>query len=185
MVRGIERALVGAGVVGTTDTLWVTAEPVEPDSPGDAERELAGEYRAHARALLSELGGQRLAAGLDDTEDPGALADTAGWWPNLSHERRTLLLETLDVAERLRRAISWVKEALAEARVANEIRTEAHETMERTQRACSAPWPTAAIPSSWPPTTPGPPPTPTVPSASWTDASSPRARRQNEPAAVA
>ena len=71
---------------------------------------------------------------LRDVDAPGALADTAGWWPDLSIERKVELLETIDVDERLEQVTAWVKEALAEAELADRIRSDVSEGMEKTQR---------------------------------------------------
>src|SRR5215510_10261702 len=46
-------------------------------------------------------------------DDIGALADTAGWSPDLSIERKIELLETLDPESRLEKALTWAREALA------------------------------------------------------------------------
>ncbi len=52
------------------------------------------------------------------------LADTAGYSPDVSLERELKLLETLDVEERLDKAIRWAREALGEiACVAASART--------------------------------------------------------------
>jgi ATP-dependent Lon protease len=134
VVRAERRALVGSGVVGTGDALWVQVEAV--DDPPETERteELAREYRAAAGVLLERLGGRRMGAMLRDVESPGALADTAGWWPDLSVERKIELLETVDVDERLEKVTTWVKELLAEAEVADRIRNDVTEGMEKNQR---------------------------------------------------
>jgi len=134
VVRAERRALVGAGVVGSGEALWVEAEPVD-DPPATARTEdLAREYRAAAGLLLEKLGGRRMSAMLRDVESPGALADTAGWWPDLTLERRVELLETIDVDERLTKVVAWVKDALAEAEVSEQIRSDVSEGMERNQR---------------------------------------------------
>ena len=106
------------------------------DEPAPTARteELAREYRAAAGVLLERLGGRRMAAMLRDVDSPGALADTAGWWPDLAIERKVELLETIDVDERLERVTAWVKEALAETEVADRIRSEVADGMEKTQR---------------------------------------------------
>src|SRR5918997_1649286 len=115
VVRATTRATVGQGIVGDTAALWVKAEPVdETPLPVDQARELATELRAALRALFDSLGGPRLAEMLRGADDPGSLADLAGWWPDLSFERKVELLETVDVAERVALVLGWVKEALAE-----------------------------------------------------------------------
>ncbi len=134
VVRADQRARIGAGVLGTGPGLWVEVEPVDDPPPGVAAGELAREYRAAARNLLDHVGGRGLAGLLRDVESPGALADTIGWWPELSLERKVELLETVDVDERLALAVSWAKEALAELELAEEIRKDVSEGMERQQR---------------------------------------------------
>ena len=134
VVRAEQRAQVGAGVVGTGEALWVEAEPVEDSPVTTRTEELAREYRAAAALLLEKLGGRRMTAILRDVESPGALADTAGWWPDLTLERRVELLETIDVDARLTKVVAWVKEALAEAEVSEQIRNDVSEGMERNQR---------------------------------------------------
>lgn len=134
VVRGESRAYVGGGVVGTGDALWVQAEPVTLDEPSERVAELAREYRATARALLAQFGGRRLSSVLGDVDDPGALADTAGWIPDLAIERKVTLLETVDVEARLELALGWAKDSLAELELAEQIRNDVTEGMEKTQR---------------------------------------------------
>ncbi|MFN8037841.1 MAG: endopeptidase La [Acidimicrobiales bacterium] len=134
VVRAERRARLGTGVVGSGAALWLRADPIDEPEPSERARELATEYKAAARSLLQHLGGRRLAGLLRDLDDPSALADSAGWWPDLSVERKVELLETVDVEERLTRVIAWTKEALAEAELSEKIRTEVTEGMERQQR---------------------------------------------------
>ena len=65
---------------------------------------------------------------------PGALADTAGYSPDLSVERKLELLETLDVEERLEKAIGWAKEALGDIELRRRIRDDVTDGMEKQQR---------------------------------------------------
>src|SRR5579859_7130235 len=46
VVRGVQRASIGAGVPGTGNALWVQVEPLGESEPTDRARELAREYRA-------------------------------------------------------------------------------------------------------------------------------------------
>lgn len=133
VVRASERALLRTGVAGTTDVLWLEAEPVHPEVSDDA-RALATELRAAFRALFEELGGRRLVEVLRGLDEPDALADAAGWWPDLTLDRRVELLETIDVAERVAKVLAWVKEALAELTLQERIRSEVSDNMEKTQR---------------------------------------------------
>jgi ATP-dependent Lon protease len=135
VLRGVQRAVVGVGVAGTTSGLWVEAEPVDDSGePSEHVRELARDYRAIVGAIAERLGAGRLREALRGVTDPGALADTAGWWPDLEAERKVELLETLDVEKRLEKVVAWARDALAEIDVAEKIRSEVTDGMERQQR---------------------------------------------------
>ncbi|HLM64722.1 MAG TPA: endopeptidase La [Acidimicrobiales bacterium] len=134
IIRATGRAEVGTGVVGETSALWVHAVPVEDTAPTDDTPELAVQLRAALRALFEAVGGRRLAEVLRGAEDPSALADLVGWWPDLAVERKIALLETADVDERLRMVLAWVKEALAEHELSEKIRNDVSEGMEQRQR---------------------------------------------------
>ena len=65
---------------------------------------------------------------------PGALADTAGYAPELSFEQKVELLETLDVAARLEIAIAFQRERLAELQVRTQIRDDVDSAVQKQQR---------------------------------------------------
>ena len=135
VLRGVQRAVVGVGVAGTSAGLWVEAEPIDDSGePNERVRELARDYRAIVGAIAERLGAGRLREALRGVTEPGALADTAGWWPDLESERKVELLETLDVQERLEKVVAWARDALAELDVAEKIRSEVTDGMERQQR---------------------------------------------------
>ena len=133
-VRAETRARVGAGVVGSAPVLWVEAHEQRDSAPTAETQALAADYRAAAAALLERIGGRQLAGALRELTSPGALADSIGYWPELSLEQRVELLETTDVADRLRLATSWVKEALADIDVQQRIRKEVNDDLEKGQR---------------------------------------------------
>src|SRR6478735_10894081 len=133
VVRALHRAQVRSAVVGTTSALWVEVEPVEDPRPTERARELAIELRAAYRALLEgQRGRSRLADSLPSADDPGALADSAGWWPELSTERKLELLEELDAERRVELVLGWAKEALAENELTERIRNDVADGMEKT-----------------------------------------------------
>jgi ATP-dependent Lon protease len=135
VLRGLYRAVVGVGVPGTGDVLRVEVEPVVEDAePTERARELAREYRAVVAAIADRLHSRRLVEVLAGVTDPGALADTVGWWPELSLERKIEALETIDVETRLEKVVGWAREALGELELAEKIRTDVTEGMEKTQR---------------------------------------------------
>ena len=134
VIRATTRAEVGVGVIGQTSALWVHVNPL-PDGEVTGEvDELATELRAALRALFESLGGRRLTEVLRGVDDPSALADIVGWWPDLAVERKVELLETTELIERLRLVLGWVKEALAEHELADKIRHDVSEGLEARQR---------------------------------------------------
>jgi ATP-dependent Lon protease len=132
-VRAHGRARVGVGVMGDRPGLWVEAEPLTDPEPTDEHHDLAATYRAAAGTLLDRIGGRRMAGALSGISAPGALADSIGYWPELTTERRVQLLEATDVAERLRLATTWVKEALAELELRDRIQHEVTSDLEKGQ----------------------------------------------------
>ncbi|MGK2928157.1 MAG: endopeptidase La [Acidimicrobiales bacterium] len=134
LIRAHGRARVGVGVVGTGRALLVEAELLEEPEPSARAVELGQDLHAATRALFEQIGGRRLTTVLDGVEGPSALADLAGWWPDLSLERKVELLETVDVEARVELVLGWVKDALTEAEVASKISREVNEGMEDRQR---------------------------------------------------
>jgi ATP-dependent Lon protease len=135
VVRGLHRAVLGAGVASTGNALWVSLERAE-ETGGQTERaaELAREYRVVVESILEQRGARRFAELLQGVTEPGAVADTAGYWPDLSLERKVELLETLDVEARLEKAVRWVRDLLGELELKERIRSDVAEGMEKTQR---------------------------------------------------
>jgi ATP-dependent Lon protease len=136
VVRATGRAHLGAGVLGTGAGLWVTAEVVPERAPSAEARRLGGELRATLRALVEHVGDPRLHGTLRgaDADDPGALADLFGWWPELSLERKVELLEAVDVEARVALVLGWAKEALAERELAEKISTDVRDGLDQQQR---------------------------------------------------
>ena len=135
VLRGLARAHVGAVVPSEHPGLWVEAEPVhEPAAVSGRARELAREYRAVVRAIAAALGRPRLADAVAGVDDPGTLADTAGWSPELSTERKVELLEELDPEARLAKALEWAREVLSEFELTEQIRSKVSEGMDKQQR---------------------------------------------------
>ena len=66
--------------------------------------------------------------------EPGALADTSGYAPDLTFEQKVELLETVDVTERLELALSCQRERLAELQVRRKIREDVESGAAKQQR---------------------------------------------------
>ncbi|MHB8465405.1 MAG: endopeptidase La [Acidimicrobiales bacterium] len=134
VVRGVQRASIGAGVPGTGDALWVQVDPVVETSATDAAVEFAREYRAVMENILEARGAGRVIELLRTISDPSALADSSGYSPDLTFAQKVEVLETLDVEQRLRRVLGWARETLADLSLRARIRTDVEEGMEKTQR---------------------------------------------------
>ncbi|HZK51677.1 MAG TPA: endopeptidase La [Actinomycetota bacterium] len=135
VVRGLARGVIGTGVSGTGDAVWVQVE-IEDDADVATERafELARDYRATVENILELRNARQVSEFLKGINDPGQMADTAGYSPDLSFEQKIEVLETIDVEERLTKVLAWAKETLGELTLRDKIRTDVSEGMEKTQR---------------------------------------------------
>ena len=103
-----------------------------PASP--RAEELGRELRAVLSVLAERRRSRRLPELLRTTTEPGALADGFGAWSDMPTERKVELLEAVDTESRVERALEWARDALAEHEVAEKIRQEVGEGMEKQQR---------------------------------------------------
>jgi ATP-dependent Lon protease len=135
ILRGLHRAHLGSGAAGTGAALWVQADPIDEavvDTP--RLRDLVREFKAIVEGIAERRGSRRLAEMIRGITDPSALADTAGSWPELALERKIQVLETIDVEARLEAVTGWAREALAELEIAEQIRSDVTDGMEKAQR---------------------------------------------------
>jgi ATP-dependent Lon protease len=135
-ISGEHRALIGAAETGPSGELRVEVDERPDEVPTDKRtRELEREYRATVEEILELRGDDgRIAAFLRAIAEPGALADSAGYSPNLSYEQKVELLRTLDVTERLELAVNLQRESLAELQVRRRIRDDVQEGADKQQR---------------------------------------------------
>ncbi|MBJ7472453.1 MAG: AAA family ATPase, partial [Solirubrobacteraceae bacterium] len=135
-VNGVHRALIGAGHTGLDGHLRVEVEERPDDHPVDGTtRGLEREYRAVVEEILELRGDDgRVAAFLRAIVEPGALADSAGYSPDISFDDKVELLKTVDVTERLELAVRLQRERLAELQVRKRIREDVESGAEKQQR---------------------------------------------------
>ena len=134
VVRGERRAHIGAGTSGPGAALWVeVAEAAETPST-DEVKALAAEYKKLLLAMLQRREAWQIVDYVNSLTDPSALADTSGYASYLSDVQKRQLLETVDVAERLRVLIDWTGGHLAETEVNDKIAEDVREGMEKTQK---------------------------------------------------
>jgi ATP-dependent Lon protease len=135
-LSGEHRGLIGAAQTGPGGELRVEVEERPDEVPVDGRtRELEREYRATVEEILELRGDDgRIAAFLRAIAEPGSLADSAGYSPNLSYEQKVQLLRTLDVTERLELSVKLQRESLAELQIRKRIREDVQEGAEKQQR---------------------------------------------------
>jgi ATP-dependent Lon protease len=136
VLNGLHRGVAGAAHTAPDGKLYVEVEDHPDDEPVDGRtRELEREYRAVVEELLELRGDDgRIQAFVRAISEPGTLADTAGYSPDLSFEQKVELLETLDVTERLELAVRLQRERLAELQVRRRIREDVESGADRQQR---------------------------------------------------
>src|SRR5204862_5197946 len=116
--------------------LMVEVEERPDTTPVDGRtRNLEREYRAVVEEILELRGDDgRIAAFVRSITEPGVLADTTGYSPDISYEQRVELLQTLDVTERLELAVKLQRERLAELQVRKRIRDDVESGADKQQR---------------------------------------------------
>jgi ATP-dependent Lon protease len=134
VVRGERRALIGTGTTGPGAALWVEVTEVEDVDATDETRALAAEYKKLLLAMLQRREAWQIVDFVNKLTDPSQLADTAGYASYLTDVQKRQLLETPDVAERLRALIDWTGDHLAETEVNDKIADDVREGMEKTQK---------------------------------------------------
>lgn len=126
-----------AGTTGPGAALWVEgtelAEPVPAEAPGTVA-ELVKEYKALATSWLRKRGAWQIVDRVQQIDDVSQLADNAGLPGFLTTKQRVELLETVDPVARLKLATQWLRDHLAEQDVAETIRKDVQEGMEKQQR---------------------------------------------------
>jgi ATP-dependent Lon protease len=134
--EGLHRGVAGAARTDLNGTLRIEVTPWEDPTDRDEEiRGLEREYRAIVEEILElRRAGDAIRAFLRSISEPGALADTAGYSPDLGYEQKVELLETLDVRERLAKSVDFQRERLAELQVRSRIRDDVQSGAEKQQR---------------------------------------------------
>src|SRR3954453_16085951 len=135
-LSGIARGVAGAAHTDHAGRLRVEVAESADDIPVDGRtRDLEREYRAVVEEIL-ELRGvdDRVGAWLRAIGEPGALADTIGYAPDVAFEEKVQVLETLDVTQRLELAVKIQRERLTELQLRRKIREDVREGADKQQR---------------------------------------------------
>ncbi|UGS38610.1 endopeptidase La [Capillimicrobium parvum] len=135
-LEGVARGIAGAASTDAGGRLRVEVTESPDVVPVDGRtRTLEREYRAVVDEILDLRGDDgRVASFLRSITEPGALADTSGYSPDLSFDQKVRLLETIDVTERLELALGMQRERLAELQVRRRIREDVESGANKQQR---------------------------------------------------
>ena len=135
-LQGLHRGVAGAAQTMPDGRLFVEVDEQPDPVPVDGKtRNLEREYRAVVEEILEVRGDDgRISAFLRSISEPGALADTSGYSPDLRYDQKIELLQTLDVTERLELALGFQRERLAELQVRKRIREDVESGAEKQQR---------------------------------------------------
>jgi ATP-dependent Lon protease len=135
-LEGLHRGIAGAATSDSQGRLFVAVEEhPDPETADGRIRELEREYRAVVEEILELRGDDgRIAAFVRSISEPGALADTTGYSPDISFEHKVQLLETVDVRARLELALELQRERLALMQVRQRIQEDVESGVEKQQR---------------------------------------------------
>src|SRR5215470_14662779 len=135
-LSGVHRGVAGAARAGADGSLRVEVEERPDQTPPPVRTsELEREYRAVVQEILDLRGDDgRISAFVRSITAPGALADTAGYAPELTFEQKRELLQTLDVTERLALALRLQRNRLGELQLRKRIREDVESDTQNQQR---------------------------------------------------
>ena len=134
VLRGISRVRIGSGTTGSGAALWVEGTVIDETGHGPRADELAKEYKSLVIATLQNRGAWQVVDAIQQLTDPSAIADRSGYAAYLSAAQKLQILETADLVDRLELIIAWTKEHMAELNVAESIRKDVQEGMEKQQK---------------------------------------------------
>jgi len=134
VIRGEKRAHIGSGTTGPGAALWVEVTEAVETAATDETKALAAEYKKLLLAMLQRREAWQIVDVVNKISDPSALADTAGYASYLTDVQKRELLETEDVAQRLRLLVDVTAEHLAETEVNDKIADDVRSGMEKTQK---------------------------------------------------
>jgi ATP-dependent Lon protease len=135
-LSGQMRGIAGAAHTDAAGQLRVEVEEASDDAPVDGRtRDLEREYRAVVEEILETRGAdERVGAFLRAIVEPGALADTIGYSPDVTFDEKVQVLETVNVTERLALAVKLQRDRLTELQVRKRIREDVQSGADQQQR---------------------------------------------------
>jgi ATP-dependent Lon protease len=136
LLNGTRRGIPGQAQTDPQGNLQVEVELHSDETPPPSRvHQIEREYRAVVEEILDLRGADdRVRAFVRAITEPGALADTSGYSPDLNFSQKVEVLETLDVVERLELALRLQRERLAELQLRKRIREDVDSGTQKQQR---------------------------------------------------
>jgi len=136
VLSGRRRGIAGAAQPDATGGLRVSVQEAGDVTPPPSRTiDLEREYRAVVAEILElREADERVSQFVRSITEPGALADTAGYSPDLTFAQKVEILQTLDVVERLKLSLQLQRERLAELQVRKRIREDVESGAQKQQR---------------------------------------------------
>jgi ATP-dependent Lon protease len=134
VVRIEGRARIGALHQSERGATYADAEVITDPRPTPRVEALARELRGVLGVVADLRRSRRLPELLRTATHPGALADGVATWAELDDSTRADVLAAVDVGERVQLILDWARNHVAELQVAESIRNDVTEGVDRQQR---------------------------------------------------
>ncbi|MEM1333436.1 MAG: LON peptidase substrate-binding domain-containing protein, partial [Actinomycetota bacterium] len=132
---GDNTGAAGRETIRDGEIALVDAEVLADPDPSESVRAATRELRATLELIAELRNSRRLPELLRSTVDrPGALADGVALWAEFADDDRLQVLHAVDLGERVDAIHSWARNHLAELQVAETIRNDVGENMNKQQR---------------------------------------------------
>ena len=134
IIRVDARARISAVHTSERGGDFADAEILRDARPTPRVEALARELRTVLTSIAQLRRSRRLPELLRSGPEAGALADAVVTWADLDEPRRQEVLAAVGVAERVELVLAWAREHLAELQVAETIRNDVSEGVDKQQR---------------------------------------------------
>jgi ATP-dependent Lon protease len=134
IVRVETRARISAVHASERGATYADVEVIRDPRPTPRVEALGRELRVVLESIAELRRSRRLPELLRSAPEPGALADGVVTWADLGEDRRREVLAAIPVADRVELVLTWAREHLAELQVAESIRNDVTEGVDRQQR---------------------------------------------------
>ncbi len=134
VIRIEGRARIGALHQSERGATYADAEVIVDPRPTPRVEALARELRGVLGVVAELRRSRRLPELLRTAANPGVLADGVATWAEFDDESRHAVLAAVDVGERVQLVLDWARNHIAELQVAESIRNDVTEGVDKQQR---------------------------------------------------